>query len=68
MSDTPAANRSQAAQAETPDTIGAFPRLSDEQIAVLLVRGQRRTLTDGEVLIQPASTRPPSMSSWKGTC
>lgn len=37
MSDTPAADRSQVAQAETPDTIGAFPRLSDEQIAVLLV-------------------------------
>lgn len=32
MSDTPAANRRQVAQAETPDTIGAFPRLSGEQI------------------------------------
>lgn len=53
VSDTPAANRRQVAQAETPDTIGAFPRLSDEQVAVLLVRGQRRTLTDGEVLIRP---------------
>ncbi|MEV0571934.1 FAD-dependent oxidoreductase [Micrococcus luteus] len=53
MSDTPAANRRQVAQPETPDTIGAFPRLSDEQIAVLLGRGQRRTLTDGEVLIRP---------------
>lgn len=50
MSDTLGANHPQA---ETPDTIGAFPRLSDEQIAVLLVRGQRRALTDGEVLIRP---------------
>ena len=60
MSDTPAANRRQVAQAETPDTIGAFPRLSDEQIAVLLARGQRRTLTDGEVLIRPGE-RPSSL-------
>ena len=53
MSDALPANLRQVAQAETPDTIGAFPRLSDEQIAVLLARGQRRTLTDGEVLIRP---------------
>ena len=37
MSDALPANLRQVAQAETPDTIGAFPRLSDEQIAVLLV-------------------------------
>ena len=53
MSDTFAPGDTHLAQAETPDTIGAFPRLSDEQVEALLERGQRRLLTEGEVLIRP---------------
>lgn len=53
MSDTFAPGDTHLAQTETPDTIGAFPRLSDEQVEALLERGQRRRLTEGEVLIRP---------------
>ena len=36
--------------AETPDTHGAYPRLSDAQIAALAALGQRRSVHPGEVL------------------
>jgi thioredoxin reductase (NADPH) len=35
---------------ETPDRDGAFPRLSDEQIARLSAYGERRATSEGEVL------------------
>jgi thioredoxin reductase (NADPH) len=36
--------------AETPDIAGAYPRLSEEQIATLTERGRRRPTQHGEVL------------------
>ena len=35
---------------ETPDTCGAFPRLSGRQVEMLARRGKRRTVAPGEVL------------------
>jgi thioredoxin reductase (NADPH) len=37
---------------ETPDRDGAFPRLSEEQIARLSVHGERRRTEEGEVLFR----------------
>jgi thioredoxin reductase (NADPH) len=37
---------------ETPDDHGAFPRLSDEQIALLARHGERRATRTGEVLFR----------------
>ncbi len=37
---------------ETPDTIGAYPRLSEEQISVLAAKGDRRTVRAGDVLFR----------------
>src|SRR3984885_1865587 len=37
---------------ETPDTHGAYPRLSDDQIATLEVGGTRRDVHTGEVLVR----------------
>jgi thioredoxin reductase (NADPH) len=37
---------------ETPDTDGAYPRLSDHQIATLEVGGRRRAVRTGEVLVR----------------
>ncbi|HEX3801965.1 MAG TPA: FAD-dependent oxidoreductase [Solirubrobacteraceae bacterium] len=45
MSATPA-----RASTETPDPYGAFPRLSDEQIAALSSVGERRRVNQGDVL------------------
>lgn len=53
MSDTVDPGEPHLTQAETPDAIGAYPRLSDEQVDTLLDRGRRRRLTEGEVLIRP---------------
>lgn len=53
MSDAPDPSDTHLPQTETPDPVGAFPRLSDEQIDVLLERGRRRRLAKGEVLIRP---------------
>ena len=39
-----------APAAETPDTVGAYPRLSDAQIAALAALGQQRRVQPGEVL------------------
>jgi thioredoxin reductase (NADPH) len=38
------------ALAETPDLFGAFPRLSEQQIAALASRGERRSVRAAEVL------------------
>ncbi|MFJ9801626.1 FAD-dependent oxidoreductase [Streptomyces wuyuanensis] len=37
---------------ETPDIYGAYPRLSDDQVARLAERGQRRAVDAGDVLIR----------------
>ena len=37
---------------ETPDSYGAFPRLTDEQIELLLERGERRRTQAGNVLFR----------------
>jgi thioredoxin reductase (NADPH) len=37
---------------ETPDLLGAFPRLTDEQIAMLSEYGRRRAVEADEVLVQ----------------
>ena len=37
---------------ETPDTNGAYPRLSQEQIRVLAVHGERRAVRPGDVLFR----------------
>lgn len=37
---------------ETPDELGAFPRLTDDQVATLEVGGARRPVSTGEVLIR----------------
>jgi thioredoxin reductase (NADPH) len=37
---------------ETPDTIGAYPRLTDAQIMLLAMYGERRSLTKGTRLFQ----------------
>ncbi|MES4889628.1 FAD-dependent oxidoreductase [Streptomyces sp. NPDC096012] len=37
---------------ETPDVYGAYPRLSDDQIARLAEHGERRSVNAGDVLIQ----------------
>jgi thioredoxin reductase (NADPH) len=39
-----------SALTETPDPYGAFPRLSDEQIAALSSVGERRRVNDGDIL------------------
>jgi thioredoxin reductase (NADPH) len=44
--------------AETPDVNGAFPRLSDEQIALLLPHGTRRPTRAGEVLFREGGAEP----------
>nr|WP_245926018.1 cyclic nucleotide-binding domain-containing thioredoxin-disulfide reductase [Nocardia nova] len=38
--------------AETPDELGAYPRLSDDQVATLEVGGTRRSVGAGEVLVR----------------
>jgi hypothetical protein len=37
---------------ETPDDVGAFPRLSDAQVATLAVGGARRAVRAGETLVR----------------
>src|SRR4029453_19047857 len=39
-----------ATRAETPDLYGAYPRLSEHQIAALAALGGRRATREGEVL------------------
>ncbi|MGH3660472.1 MAG: FAD-dependent oxidoreductase [Micromonosporaceae bacterium] len=42
--------------AETPDTVGAYPRLSEQQIADLAEYGERRSTVRGDVLFQEGDT------------
>jgi thioredoxin reductase (NADPH) len=48
---------SHADLAETPDSHGGYPRLSDEQIAVLSAHGERRRAEAGEVLFHEGDER-----------
>jgi thioredoxin reductase (NADPH) len=48
---------SEARLAETPDSHGGYPRLSDEQIATLSVHGGRRRAEAGEVLFHEGDER-----------
>jgi thioredoxin reductase (NADPH) len=48
---------SDAGLAETPDTHGGYPRLSDEQIATLSAHGERRRARAGEVLFHEGDER-----------
>ena len=52
MSEAPASAPEPAVLAETPDTHGAYPRLSVDQIAVFERAGTRRTVSVGDTLIQ----------------
>ncbi|MEA2150027.1 MAG: thioredoxin reductase, partial [Solirubrobacteraceae bacterium] len=52
MTTTPAP----ASQGETPDVHGAYPRLSDEQIAALAALGERRETRAGDVLYRAGDT------------
>jgi len=48
---------SEAGLAETPDSHGGYPRLSDEQIATLSAHGGRRRAEAGEVLFHEGDER-----------
>jgi thioredoxin reductase (NADPH) len=48
---------SEARLAETPDSHGGYPRLSDEQIATLSAHGERRRAEAGEVLFHEGDER-----------
>ena len=54
--DAPRLGDGQLVDDETPDTVGAFPRLTDDQITTLETGGTRRSVHAGEVLIR-AGTR-----------
>jgi len=49
-------NDSDHVSAETADNFGAYPRLSEEQIAALDARGRRRATSVGEVLYREGDT------------
>jgi thioredoxin reductase (NADPH) len=46
-----------ATRAETPDLYGAYPRLSEHQIAALAAQGERRPIREGEVLYREGETQ-----------
>src|SRR5258706_6667702 len=48
--------RTGPAPAETPDMYGAFPRLTDEQLATLVARGAREAVRKGDVLYREGDT------------
>ena len=48
---------SEAGLAETPDSHGGYPRLSDEQIVALSAHGERRRAEAGEVLFHEGDER-----------
>ncbi|MCV7345905.1 FAD-dependent oxidoreductase [Mycolicibacterium rhodesiae] len=52
MSEVTAEERESTSLAETPDIYGAYPRLSDDQIATLEAGGARRAVETGEILVQ----------------
>ena len=52
MSETVVDQRESSPLVETPDMHGAYPRLSDDQIATLEAGGARRTVDRGETLVR----------------
>jgi thioredoxin reductase (NADPH) len=52
MPETVVDQRESSPLAETPDMHGAYPRLSDDQIATLEAGGARRTVGPGEMLVR----------------
>jgi thioredoxin reductase (NADPH) len=52
MSEVAVDQRESSPLAETPDVHGAYPRLSDDQIATLEAGGARRTVDRGETLVR----------------
>ena len=52
MSEAAIDQRESPPLAETPDIYGAYPRLSDDQIATLEAGGARRTVDTGETLVR----------------
>src|SRR6478609_3749866 len=52
MSEAAIDQRESPPLAETPDIYGAYPRLSDDQIAALEAGGARRTVNTGETLVR----------------
>ena len=52
MSEVAVDRRESSPLAETPDVYGAYPRLSDDQVAVLESGGARRTVGTGETLVR----------------
>jgi thioredoxin reductase (NADPH) len=52
MSEAPAAERMSASLQETPDIHGAYPRLTEMQIATLEAGGSRRSVAPGEILVR----------------
>ena len=59
----PAALRREPLPPETPDLLGAYPRLSSAQIKLLAAYGTRRDVRAGDVLLhegEPSSSFPVS--------
>src|SRR5580692_9531140 len=52
MSEAAIDQRESPPLAETPDVYGAYPRLSDDQVATLEAGGARRTVSQGELLVR----------------
>src|ERR1700691_432660 len=52
MSEAACDKRESPPLAETPDIYGAYPRLSDDQIATLEAGGARRAADTGETLVR----------------
>ena len=52
MSEAAINQRESPPLAETPDIYGAYPRLSDDQIATLEAGGARRAVKAGETLVR----------------
>src|SRR6478672_8717901 len=52
MSEAAIDQRESPPLAETPDIYGAYPRLSDDQVATLEAGGARRTVNTGETLVR----------------
>ncbi|MGP4058680.1 FAD-dependent oxidoreductase [Mycobacterium sp. 4D054] len=52
MCEAPTSERVSAELQETPDIYGAYPRLSEMQIATLEAGGERRAVAPGEILVR----------------
>jgi hypothetical protein len=62
MSEVAIDQRESPPLAETPDICGAYPRLSDDQIATLEAGGARRAVDTGETLVREVSAPTTSSS------